>query len=48
MSHALYRDLRETPFFATSASGLLITGADGRRVIDGSGGAAATSRSAAS
>ena len=40
MSHVLHRDLTEMPFVAASAAGLVITGTDGRQVIDGSGGAA--------
>ena len=40
MSHVLHRELSEMPFVAASATGLVITSADGRQVIDGSGGAA--------
>jgi len=40
MSHILHRNLRQDPMVARSGRGMLLTGADGREVIDASGGAA--------
>ncbi|WP_458097853.1 aspartate aminotransferase family protein [Roseomonas sp. WA12] len=40
MSHILHRNLRKDPMVARSGRGLLLTGADGREIIDASGGAA--------
>lgn len=40
MTHVLHRNLRIDPEFAASAEGLILTLADGRRVIDAAGGAA--------
>ncbi len=40
MTRMLHRDLTGSPLIAESADGLLIRSADGREVIDGSGGAA--------
>ena len=40
MSHVLHRSLHTSPELATGGEGLLLTLADGRRVIDASGGAA--------
>ncbi len=40
MSQILHRDLTGSPLIAEAAAGLMIRSADGREVIDGSGGAA--------
>ncbi len=40
MTHVLHRNLRIDPEFAASGEGLILTLADGRRVIDAAGGAA--------
>src|SRR5207244_7433414 len=40
MSHVLHRHLRHAPPVAVSAKGMYIRGADGRRYLDASGGAA--------
>ncbi len=40
MSHVLHRNFRDIPEVAVSAAGIRIRSADGREVIDGSGGAA--------
>ncbi len=40
MTHVLHRSLRIDPEFAASGEGLMLTLADGRRVIDAAGGAA--------
>lgn len=39
-SHVLHRSLRETPPVAVSGHGVWLVGADGREILDGSGGAA--------
>lgn len=40
MSHLVHRNLRAAPPLAVSGQGIWLTGADGHRVMDGSGGAA--------
>jgi adenosylmethionine-8-amino-7-oxononanoate aminotransferase len=40
MSHLIHRNLRQSPPVAVSGQGIWLTGADGHRVMDGSGGAA--------
>ncbi len=40
MSHLVHRNLRAAPPLAVSGQGIWLTGADGNRVMDGSGGAA--------
>lgn len=40
MSHLVHRNLRAAPPIAVSGQGIWLTGADGHRVMDGSGGAA--------
>lgn len=40
MSHLVHRNLRADPPLAASGQGIWLTGADGHRVMDGSGGAA--------
>jgi adenosylmethionine-8-amino-7-oxononanoate aminotransferase len=39
-SHVLHRSLRETPPVAVGGHGVWLVGADGRKILDGSGGAA--------
>jgi adenosylmethionine-8-amino-7-oxononanoate aminotransferase len=40
MSHLVHRNLRADPPLAASCQGIWLTGADGQRVMDGSGAAA--------